>query len=97
MYREKKIYRSRGDRVIFGICGGIGEYLEVDPNVIRLLWVLFMFMGGAGVLAYIVAYFIIPERTRPRLRCSNCGAPNREDALYCQSCGNKLTPESEGE
>jgi len=85
----RKIYRS-DDRVIFGICGGIADYLDVDPNIIRLLWIIFMFMGGAGVLAYIVAYFVIPEYPRPRLRCNNCGTVNEDDALYCRGCGEKL-------
>lgn len=57
---EKRLYRSNNNRVLLGICGGIGEYLNVDPVVIRLLWVIFCCMGGSGVLAYIVAAIIIP-------------------------------------
>ncbi len=57
---EKKLYRSNNNKVLLGICGGIGEYLNVDPVVIRLLWVIFCCMGGSGVLAYIVAAIIIP-------------------------------------
>ena len=49
------------NRTICGVCGGIGEYLNIDPTVIRLLWVLFSLAGGAGLLAYIIAVFIIPE------------------------------------
>lgn len=93
METGKQLYRSRRNRVIAGICGGIGEYLGVDPTVIRLLWVLFVFAGGAGVLAYIVAYFIIPERPRPMKRCLNCGTINPMDSLYCQKCGERLTDE----
>ena len=89
MMYEKKLYRSRRNRMIAGVCGGLGEYFKVDPNLIRLLWVLFSFAGGAGILAYIVAYFIIPERPR-KLHCWNCGYLNRYDALYCQNCGKKL-------
>jgi phage shock protein C len=90
MEGPRKIFRSREDRVLFGICGGIGEYLDVDPNAIRLLWIIFMFAGGTGVLAYIIAYFIIPERSRPRKTCESCGSLNREDALFCQTCGQEL-------
>jgi phage shock protein C len=90
METPKKIYRSREDRVLLGICGGIGEYLNVDPNVIRLLWIIFMFAGGTGLLAYIVAFFVIPERPRPRRACENCGSVNHEDAIFCQNCGQKL-------
>jgi phage shock protein C len=94
MESPKKIFKSREDRVLFGVCGGIGEYLNVDPNAIRLLWIIFMFAGGAGVVAYIVAYFIIPERPRARKTCENCGSVNREDALFCQTCGQNLEAET---
>ena len=56
----KKLYRSKKDRVFAGVCGGIGEYLGVDPTVIRLLAVILGFTGS-GVLAYIVAAIFIPE------------------------------------
>ena len=56
----KKLYRSKKDRVFAGVCGGIGEYLGVDPTVIRLLAVILGFTG-CGVLAYIVAAILIPE------------------------------------
>ncbi|MBD3171114.1 PspC domain-containing protein [Candidatus Bathyarchaeota archaeon] len=92
MSYEKKLYRSHQNRVIAGICGGIGEYMNIDPNVIRLLWILFVFAGGAGILAYIVAYFVIPARPRSRPVCQNCGHLNPVDAIYCQKCGDELQP-----
>lgn len=58
---EKKLCKSRNQRMIAGVCGGIGEYLNVDVTVVRLLWVLFGFAGGSGILAYIVAAIIMPE------------------------------------
>jgi phage shock protein PspC (stress-responsive transcriptional regulator) len=58
---RNRLYRSRRNRMIAGVCGGIGEYLKVDPTFIRLLWVLFMFAYGSGFLAYIIAWIIIPE------------------------------------
>ncbi|MEK6869236.1 MAG: PspC domain-containing protein [Nanoarchaeota archaeon] len=59
----KRLYRSKKDRIIAGVCAGIGEYLGFDPTVVRLLWVLFTFLSmGAGILAYIIAWIIIPER-----------------------------------
>lgn len=58
---EKKLYRSRQNRMLGGICGGIGEYLNVDPTVVRLLWVLFTFVGTSGLLAYLICLVIIPE------------------------------------
>ena len=56
----KKLTRS-SNRMICGVCSGIGEYLGIDATVVRLLWVLFSVMGGAGLLAYIIAAIIIPE------------------------------------
>lgn len=61
---EKKLYRSEKNRMIAGVCGGIGEYFNVDPTIIRLAWVLIslpMAIFG-GIIAYIVAALIIPTR-----------------------------------
>ena len=58
---EKKLYRSKTDKKICGVCGGLAEYLNVDPTVIRLLWVLATLFVGCGLLAYIVAALVIPE------------------------------------
>jgi phage shock protein C len=57
----KRLYRSRKDKVIAGVCGGIGEYFDIDSTLVRLVWILFIFMGGTGFLAYIIAMIIIPE------------------------------------
>jgi len=56
----KRLIRSQHNRVIGGVCGGIGEYLEVDPVLIRLIWGVLFFLGGIGFLAYIIAWIIIP-------------------------------------
>ena len=58
----KKLTRSRKNRIIAGVCGGIGEYLNVDPVLVRVLWVLFCLAGGSGVLAYIICWILIPEK-----------------------------------
>ena len=57
----KKVYRSQTDRKIAGVCGGIAEYFNIDPTLVRLLWVLFVLLGGSGVLAYIICALVIPE------------------------------------
>ena len=57
----KRLYRSRKDKIIAGVCGGIGEYFKIDPVIIRLLWILLIFAGGSGILAYLVAWIIIPK------------------------------------
>ena len=57
----KRLYRSAKNRVIAGVCGGLGDYLGVDPVLLRVLWAVFFLAGGAGLLAYIIAWIIIPE------------------------------------
>ena len=57
----KRLYRSRKDRMIGGICGGMGVYFNMDPVLIRVLWAICFFFGGAGLLAYLIAWIIIPE------------------------------------
>jgi len=56
----KKLYRSRKDTKIAGVCGGIAEFFNVDSNIIRLLAVLTIFFGGGGFIAYIIAWIIVP-------------------------------------
>ncbi|HHX94452.1 MAG TPA: PspC domain-containing protein [Clostridia bacterium] len=56
-----KLYRSRSNRMIAGVCGGIGEYLDIDPTLVRLILIVLVFLGLSGVLAYIIAWIVIPE------------------------------------
>lgn len=58
----KKLYRSTTDKRIAGICGGVAEYFGIDSTLVRLLVALFVLLAGTGVLAYILAWLIIPER-----------------------------------
>ena len=59
----KRLYRSRIDKRICGVCGGIAEYLEVDPTIIRLLWVLLTFCSfGTALLAYFICALIVPNQ-----------------------------------
>ena len=57
----KRLYRSRKERIIGGVCGGLGNYLNVDPVFTRLIWAVLFFFGGIGLLAYIIAWIIVPE------------------------------------
>jgi|AntRauTorckE6833_2_1112554.scaffolds.fasta_scaffold00455_5 phage shock protein PspC (stress-responsive transcriptional regulator) len=59
---EKKLYRSRENKVIGGVCGGIGEYFGIDPVIARIILLLLFFVGGIGFITYIIALIIIPER-----------------------------------
>jgi len=57
---QKRLYKSRRNRYIDGVCGGIAEYFEVDPTIVRLLWILITLLGGSGVILYIVAMIVMP-------------------------------------
>lgn len=58
----KKLVRSRTKKMLCGVCGGIGEYLNIDPTVIRLLWILFIFFSfGMAVLIYFIAAVVMPD------------------------------------
>lgn len=58
---EKRLYRIEEGKLIAGVCGGIAQYLNIDPTVVRLIWAL-IGLSGAGILAYIAAIFIIPVK-----------------------------------
>ena len=57
----KRLYKSRTNRMISGVCGGVAEYFNIDPSLVRLIWVLVAFGGGAGIIAYIAAAIILPD------------------------------------
>ena len=61
---KKRIYRSRDERMILGVCGGIAEYFDVDPTLIRLIAVLTLFFACTGILIYIIMTIIIPLEPR---------------------------------
>jgi len=57
----KTLRKSQDNKKLCGVCGGIGEYLNVDATLVRLLWILFSLAGGAGLLCYILAAIIMPD------------------------------------
>ena len=59
---EKKLYKSSTDKKLAGVCGGIAEYFIIDSTLVRLGWVVFSLLGGSGLLAYIIAAIIMPDR-----------------------------------
>lgn len=58
----KKLYRSNTDKKICGVCGGVAEYLGVDPTVVRLVWVAAALLGYAGLIGYVAALILVPEK-----------------------------------
>lgn len=58
---QKRVYRSRKEKMIAGVAGGLGEYFEIDPVIIRIIFVIAALAGGWGVLAYVLCWIIIPQ------------------------------------
>jgi phage shock protein C len=58
---RERLYRSRTDRILFGVAGGMADWLDVDPSVVRLVWALLVVFGGAGIILYIIAAIVVPE------------------------------------
>ncbi len=56
-----KLYRSTSDRMIAGVCGGLGKYFSVDPTIVRLVFLLLLILGGSGFLLYIVLWIVVPD------------------------------------
>lgn len=59
---RKNLYRSNEDKILAGVCGGFAEYFEVNSTLVRLLWFLLIFIDGIGLLLYIVAWIIMPQK-----------------------------------
>lgn len=57
---KRKLYRSSTNKKIFGVCGGLADYFNIDPTIIRLIWALLVFCAGTGFLAYIIAALVLP-------------------------------------
>lgn len=58
---KSKLYKSEDNRVLCGVCGGIGEYFGVDPTVIRIIWAVLAFVAGGGLILYLIAAILIPR------------------------------------
>ncbi len=59
---KKRLYKSITDKKLYGVCGGIAEYLELDSTLVRLALILFTVLGGSGIIAYIVAALVMPSQ-----------------------------------
>ena len=57
----RRLYRSRTDRMLAGVCGGIAEYLNVDSTVVRLIFAIGLFVGGLALITYVICWLIVPE------------------------------------
>lgn len=61
MTTPKKLYRSKKDRMIGGVCGGLAQYFNMDPTVIRIIAVIILLFGTAGFWAYLIMWIVVPE------------------------------------
>jgi phage shock protein C len=67
---EKRLYRSRNQRMIWGVCGGLAQYFNIDPTIVRLIFILTIPLGGIGIITYIILSFVVPlentQTTEPK-------------------------------
>jgi phage shock protein C len=63
---QRRLYRSKNNKVLAGICGGIGEYLNIDPTIIRIMMIVMTIFGGSGILLYAISFFVIPDSSAPQ-------------------------------
>ncbi len=72
----KKLYRSRTDKMIAGVCGGLAEYFNIDSTLVRLSAVVLTLAGGSGILAYIIFWFVVPQRPLNLSAVDSVSAPD---------------------
>lgn len=67
MAKVKRLYRSGKNRIFAGVCGGLGEYFDTDPTIVRLIWIILTLISfGVGILAYLIAWLIMPRNPKHR-------------------------------
>jgi phage shock protein PspC (stress-responsive transcriptional regulator) len=66
MEPPQRLTRPKQDKVIAGVCSGLGHYFDIDPVIVRIAWIVFTLAAGAGILAYLLAWFFIPDRSGQR-------------------------------
>lgn len=59
---KKRLYRTRTDRKLAGVCGGVAEYFNIDPTIVRVVWALLAFFYGTSILLYLIMAFVVPEK-----------------------------------
>ena len=59
----KRLYRSQRDKKIGGVCGGLGEYFNLDPVIFRIVFIVLLFIGGFGALLYLIMWFVVPTKS----------------------------------
>ncbi len=75
----RKLYRSRKERMIGGVCGGLALYFGIDPTLVRLLFVFAALMGGPGILAYLIMLVVVPDEPLGEIRDAPASEPEIKD------------------
>lgn len=76
MENYKRLFRSKKDRLLGGVCGGIGKFIGMDPVIIRLIWAGLFFAFGVGFILYILSWIIIPME---KCGCGDCGCETKKE------------------
>lgn len=82
---EKRLYRSRKKKVIAGLCGGLGEYLDIDPVILRIIFVLITIFHGIGVIVYIIMWIIVQEEPYDKSFTEESKEPETENETKKES------------
>ena len=94
---KKKLTKSQKNRMIAGVCGGLAEYFKIDPTIVRLIFVVFALLKGAGILLYLIAAIVIPSQEYfdddiDSMKSANC---NENDTQSKEFSENQKSSESE--
>lgn len=90
----KKLYRSNKDKMLGGVAGGLAEYFEIDPTLVRIIFVVSLFAGGAGVLAYIILWIVVPEEPYTFTKPASA-AENNQNEESSETSGETAQPDNE--
>ncbi|MEE8413198.1 MAG: PspC domain-containing protein [Dehalococcoidales bacterium] len=95
---EKRLYRSRDERVIWGVCGGLAEYFDIDPVIVRVITVVLALASGAGIIAYIILAIVLPLKNSKAIEPKDVVKENIEDLKQSASeLGNEIRSTFGGE
>ncbi len=78
---KKKLYRSKKDKIVAGVCGGLADYFDLDPIIIRIIFVILAIWGGSGVMLYIVLAIIVPEEPRSKEKIKEASSKKTEEII----------------
>jgi phage shock protein PspC (stress-responsive transcriptional regulator) len=94
--KEKILYRSKQNRLVGGICGGIGEYFDIDPTIIRIIFILITLFGGSGIILYIILWLIIPSDKKVKVSVKENAEEIKEEAKDLIEKGRIYAKKDEG-